>query len=312
MEPLIINAALTGMVPMRADSPFVPLTPSEIIADARRCVDAGASILHLHARDPDGKPTYHRAVYEEIFDGVRQACPGVLISGSCSGRLHGEFWQRSQVLDLLPDLGSLTLGSLNFAKQPSMNSPDMIQRLAGRMLRSGIIPELEIFDLGMVGYAEYLIQRGLLTGPLYANILLGSLGTLAATPDNLCAVVRALPKDTIWAATGVGRFQFQVNCWSIAMGGHVRVGLEDALYYDWDKREHATNAGLIDRIVHVTHAVGRTIATIDEVRAKLHRTSTSGLSMPAVRRAADEDVPDVAGFARIPTARGEFLQTPLR
>jgi uncharacterized protein (DUF849 family) len=271
MEPLIINAALTGMVPMRADSPFVPLTPREIIADARRCVDAGATILHLHARLPDGTPTYRSDIYREIFEGVREACPGVLISGSCSGRLHGEFWQRSQVLDLQPELGSLTLGSLNFVKHPSVNSPEMIQRLALRMLDTGIVPEMEIFDLGMVDYAHYLIQRGLLKPPFYANILLGSLGTLAATPDNLCTVVRALPVGTIWAATGIGRFQFQINCLAIAMGGHVRVGLEDALYFDKDKREYANNAGLIDRIVHVAHAVGRTIATIDDVRKKLDR-----------------------------------------
>ncbi len=275
MEPLIINAALTGMVPQRKDSPYVPLSPQEIIEDAKRCVEAGATILHLHARASDGSPTYRADVYREIFDGVRSACPDVLISGSCSGRVHGEFWQRSQVLDLQPDLGSLTLGSLNFAKQPSINSPEMIQLLALRMKERGILPELEIFDLGMADYAQYLVDRELVQSPLYANILLGSLGTLAATPDNLCSVVRALPQGTLWAATGIGRFQFQVNCMAIAMGGHVRVGLEDALYYDWIDREFATNVGLIERIVHVCHAVGRRVATALEVRERLKGRSTT-------------------------------------
>jgi uncharacterized protein (DUF849 family) len=263
------------MVPRREDSPFVPLTPKEIIADAKRCVESGATILHVHAREQDGSPTYKREIYAEIIDGIRATCPGVLISGSCSGRVHGEFWQRSQVLELQPDLGSLTLGSMNFAKQPSINSPEMVQRLATYMRDRQILPEMEVFDLGMVDYAHYLIERGIIEPPFYANILLGSLGTLAATPDNLCAVVRALPRGTIWAAAGIGRFQFSVNCLAIAMGGHVRVGLEDALFYDWDRREHATNAGLIDRLVHVCHAVGRRVATVDETRLRLERCSHS-------------------------------------
>jgi len=282
MEPLIINAALTGMVPKRADSPHVPLSPQEIIADARRCVDAGATILHLHARLPDETPTYRSDIYREIFDGVRDACPNVLISGSCSGRVHGEFWQRSQVLELRPDLGSLTLGSLNFPKQPSINSPDMIRKLATKMGEYGIIAEMEVFDLGMVDFAKYLMERDILTGPLYANILLGSLGTLAATPDNLCAVVRALPPETVWAATGIGRFQFQVNCLAIAMGGHVRVGLEDALYYNWNDRECATNAGLIDRVVGAAEAMGRPVATVDEARMKLGRKTPSAAATGAI------------------------------
>lgn len=266
MEPLIVNAAITGMVPRRCDSPYVPISPEEIIADARRCRDAGATILHLHARNADENPTYRKEVYAEIFNGVRESCPDVLVSGSCSGRVHGEFWQRSQVLELAPDLGSLTLGSLNFPGQASVNEPEMIRQLALAMQTRGIIPEMEIFDLGMADVSHYLIREGLLVPPFYANILLGSRGTAAATADNLCTIVRALPDGTTWAATGVGRFQFFVNSLAVAMGGHVRVGLEDALYYDWETKRHATNAGLIDRIVKVAQAMGREIATTDVTR----------------------------------------------
>ncbi len=266
MDPLIINAAITGMVPMRKDSPHVPLQPNEIIADARRCRDAGATIIHLHARDLDGTPTYKKEIYAEIFQGVREECPETLISGSCSGRLHGEFWQRSEVLQLDPDLGSLTLGSLNFLRQASVNEPSMIQQLALAMRERGIVPEMEIFDMGMVDYAHYLIQKGMLTPPFYANILLGSLGTMSATPDNLCALVRALPAGTTWAATGIGRFQFFINSLAVTMGGHVRVGLEDALYYDWQTKRPATNAGLIDRVVRLARAAGREIATAEQTR----------------------------------------------
>jgi 3-keto-5-aminohexanoate cleavage enzyme len=276
VQPLIINAALTGMVPRKVDNPHVPIHSGEIIADARRCRDAGATILHLHARESDETPTYRREVYAEILQGVREECPEVLISASCSGRLHNQFEQRSQVLDLLPDLGSLTLGSLNFPGQASVNEPKMVQQLAAAMRERGIQPELEIFDLGMVDYAHYLIDKGLVTTPCYANILLGNLGTLAATPDNLCAVVRALPKGTVWAATGVGRYQFFINSLAVTMGGHVRVGLEDALYYDWTTRTPATNAGLIDRVTRLARAAGREISTAAQTHAALGARSVHG------------------------------------
>ncbi len=264
MDPLIINAAITGMVPTSHDSPYVPLHPRQIVAEACRCRDAGATIIHLHARDDNEKPTYKKEVYAEIFQGVREECPELLISGSCSGRLHGEFWQRSQVLELDPDLGSLTLGSLNFPKQASINEPSMIQQLALKMKQREIVPEMEIFDLGMADYAQYLIQKEILVQPFYANILLGSLGTMAATPENLCTIVRALPTGTTWAATGIGRYQFFVNSLAVTMGGHVRVGLEDALYYDWKDKQLATNAGLIDRVVRLARAAGREIATPEQ------------------------------------------------
>jgi len=121
----------------------------------------------------------------------------------------------------------------------------------------------------MVDYARYMVDEGFIEPPFYANVLLGSLGTLAATPDNLCTLVRALPSGTTWAAAGIGRFQFFVNSLAVTMGGHVRVGLEDAIYFDWKTKRLATNAGLIDRIVRLARAAGREIATSDHTRHKL-------------------------------------------
>lgn len=271
MDKLIINAAITGMVPMKSDNPNVPISPDEIVADARRCRDAGASIVHVHARDEDGRPTYKKEIYYEIMSRIRKECPGLLICGSASGRVYKEFWQRSEVLSPGPgcqaDLASLTLGSLNFPKQASVNAPEMIQALAEAMNERGIVPEWELFDLGMVDTAHFLIKRGLLHKPYYANILLGSLGTLSATPYNLVAMVRALPEGTVWSGAGIGRFQFYVNSMSVTMGGHVRVGLEDNLFYDpVEKTQPATNAGLIDRVVEVARAVGREIASPEEAK----------------------------------------------
>jgi uncharacterized protein (DUF849 family) len=266
MDPLIINAAITGMVPTKADTPHIPITPDEIIADVRRCRNAGATIVHLHAREDNGEPTYKREIYNEVFTAVREEFPDLLISGTCSGRLHKEFWQRSEVLEEKPDFGSLTLGSLNFPKQASVNDPEMIKGLALAMKERGIAPELEVFDLGMADYSHFLIRKGYIEPPFYANILLGSLGTAAATADNLCAIVRALPAGTTWAATGIGRFQFAVNSLAIAMGGHVRVGLEDAIYYDAEKKHLATNAGLIERVVRLAIACEREVATPEQTR----------------------------------------------
>jgi 3-keto-5-aminohexanoate cleavage enzyme len=270
MDKLIINAAITGMVPTRAMTPHVPISPSEIAADVRRCRDAGASIVHLHARDTDGDATYRKDIYEEILRSVRDACPDIILCVSTSGRRFKSFAERSEVLDASdpsPEMASLTLGSMNFATEPSVNSPDMIKSLALRIQERGIVPELECFELGMVEYSHYLIRHGILRPPFYCNILLGSLGTLSATPENLAAAVKALPEGCIWAAAGIGRFQLLVNTMAIEMGGHVRVGLEDNVWYDAERIRPATNADLIDRVTRIARSHGRDIATPAEARA---------------------------------------------
>jgi len=270
VRPLIINAALTGMVPTRKDNPNLPVTPEEIGEDARRCREAGAAIVHVHARDADERPTYRLDVYREVVAAVRERCPDVIVCVSTSGRVFGEFEQRAEALSLdgvlKPELASLTLGSLNFPKQASVNDPEMIRRLAERMAECGIVPELEVFDFGMVDYSRYLLGKGVLRPPLYFNLLLGSLGTLAASPFNLATLARALPDGVAWGATGIGRFQFQVNALAITMGGHVRVGLEDALYMDAERRLPASNAKLVERVAALARACEREVATPDQAR----------------------------------------------
>jgi uncharacterized protein (DUF849 family) len=270
MDKLIINAALTGIVPLKSDNPNLPVSPEEIVQDACRCRDAGASIVHIHARDRDQQPTYRKDVYYEIMAGIRQECPGVLICGSTSGRVYKELWQRTEVLSpgpgVKPDLASLTLGSMNFRDTTSVNTPEMIQALARTMKELEIVPELELFEIGMANYARFLSEKGILKGPCYGNIILGSLGTMSATPSNLVALVNALPDNMVWSAGGLGRFQFSVNSMAVTMGGHVRVGLEDNLFYDTDKTRRASNPGLVDRIVTLARAAGREIASPDEAR----------------------------------------------
>lgn len=268
-SPLIINVALTGMVPRRKDNSNVPIIADEIAADVKRCFEVGARIFHIHARDESEIPTYRKEVFSEIIQKVRKSVPKAIICVTTSGRFYTSFDARSDVLnldgDVKPDLASLTLGSLNFPKQVSMNSPEMIEDLASCMTERDIIPELEIFDFGMLDYANHLIQRGTLKPPFIFNLMLGSLGTLSATPLNLALLVERLPKDAIWSAAGIGKFQFPMNRLGIAMGGNVRTGLEDNLYMNSEKRL-ATNEQLVSRVVKCAIAMERPIATPEQVR----------------------------------------------
>lgn len=277
-DELIINLCPTGMVPTREQTPHVPLTPAEVAADARRCADMGASIVHVHPRDESGLPTQSVERAAEFFAAIRAQCPDIVICATTSGRRVPDLEPRAAVLDLeghaRPEMASLTLGSLNFPTQASVNAPETIKGLAQRMADRGVVPEWEVFDLGMIDFAHYLRTHGLLPDPVYANLLLGSLGTLAATPINLALAVERLPAGATWAATGVGRFQFAVHKLAIAMGGHVRVGLEDNIWFDDERTDLGTNPRLVERVVAVARAMGREPATPARVRTLL------GLAQP--------------------------------
>jgi len=271
VNKLIINLAPTGMVPTTSDNPSVPVDVEGIATNAASCCSAGASMIHLHAREENQAPTWRSEAYREVVLAVRKRCPDVIVVVSTSGRTHGAFEHRSDVLNLdgaaAPDMASLTLGSLNFPKQASVNEPSMIQRLAETMRDRGIVPELEVFDFGMLDYAKYLIERGVLREPFYFNLLLGSLGTLSATPFNLASLVMQLPGGATWAAAGIGRFQFAMNSLAVVTGGHVRVGLEDNLFMDETKSRPASNCELVKRVVRLAEAAERPVATPAEARA---------------------------------------------
>jgi len=257
---LIINAAITGMVPTKKDNPHVPVSVDQIIDDAINCYKAGASIVHVHARDSEQKPTYKKEIYAKIIEGIKSQCANVIICATTSGRVHNTFEKRSQVLelsgDLKPDMGSLTMGSLNFPNQSSVNTPEMIERLALKMKENGIVPEIEIFETGMISTTKVMM-------------LFGSIYSVPATLFDLSYMVKNLPPEVHWAAAGIGIFQLKINLASILMGGHIRVGLEDNLYYDQAKKELATNEMLIKRIVNFANEIGRKVASAKEARDML-------------------------------------------
>jgi 3-keto-5-aminohexanoate cleavage enzyme len=287
-EPLIVNVALTGMIAQRSDSPHVPLTTAEIIADGVACAAAGASILHLHARDAEGGPDWRSEAYAPILEGLRDSAPEVVLCVSTSGRDVAELDRRADVLALdgqaKPDMASLTLGSLNFRTQASVNAPRTIVALAEAMAERGIRPELEIFDTGMSYLASELLHRGVLQAPLYANLLLGGPNTSPATAGDLAGLVGSLPAGTTWAVGGLGAFQLPMNAFGVFMGGHVRTGLEDNLWFDAARSAPATNVALVERAVALAGIAGRAVATPAQTRAHLglpvHRGRCPKMSKP--------------------------------
>ena len=180
MQKLIINFTPTGMIPTKDMTPHIPITVNEIIEDVHKAYEIGITMVHIHAREEDsGIPTYKKEVYAKIISGIRRYAPDLVICVSLSGRNFNTFKKRADVLslegDLKPDMGSLTLSSLNFNKVASMNAPCMIGDLAKIMKDKGIVPELEVFDVGMINFGNYLVKKDLIRPPLYYNLLFGNI-----------------------------------------------------------------------------------------------------------------------------------------
>lgn len=248
MNKIIINFCPTGMIPTRDLTPFVPVSPSEIIEQTHQAYELGITIAHLHARNEDGTPTYKASVYRKIFEGVRKFCPDLVVCGSSSGRNWPEFEKRSEVIELKPDMCSLTLSSLNFAKQASMNSPDMIVQLAEKMRDYGVVPELECFDLGMINFGLYMINKGIVEGPYYWNLLFGNIAGFQANFIQIGVAINGIPPDHFISLAGLAGNQLPVNTAAIAMGYGVRVGIEDNIWWDKARTRPASNIELVERI----------------------------------------------------------------
>ena len=273
MYRVVVNFTPTGIIPRKADTPHVPVTPAEIVEDVKRACDIGITMVHLHARDEDGVPTHKKDVYARIIGGIREFSPELVICVSTSGRVFNEFAARSEVLelegDLKPDMASLTLSSLNFNRTASANSPEMIQSLARRMQERGIRPELEIFDLGMTNYMNYLIRKGLLTAPWYANLIFGNIACAQVELLHVGCVMNDLPAGTLFSLGAVGSGQLKLNAMAIAMGWGIRVGLEDNYWYDAERTRLATNADLLARVNGIISANGKTPMAPGELRGLL-------------------------------------------
>ena len=272
---LIVNFTPTGMIPTKEMTPHVPISVNEIVEDVHRAWEIGITMVHLHARDEvTGKPTYRAEVYKEIIDGIRRFTKELVLCVSLSGRNINEFEKRAEPLQLdgdsKPDMGSLTLSSVNFNTQASINSPDTIKALVQEMIKRDILAELEAFDTGMINYAKYLARKGLLKTPHYFNLILGNISCAQADMDHLGLMCRDLPPNSHWSVGGIGNAQLPTNSMAIAAGGGVRVGLEDNIWYDQERKILARNEDLLRRIHTLAEANERKVMSPRKLRECLH------------------------------------------
>jgi len=273
MDKLIINLTPTGMVPTKAKTPHIPITCSEIVEEVLEAWETGITIVHLHIRDEvTEEADYKKEVYARIIEGIRKYAPELILCASTSGRKFNDFEKRADVLrlegDLKPDMASLTLSSLNFATQASVNDPLMVTNLAKLMIERGIKPELEAFDTGMVNYSRYLIKKGILKPPFYYNLLLGNIAGAQADVLHAGLMINEVPEGSMIALAGLGENQLPVNSLAIAMGYGVRVGLEDNIWYDNARTRLATNLELVNRVRNISQAQGRESMTAAELRER--------------------------------------------
>jgi len=271
---LIVNFTPTGMIPTREMTPHVPVSPSEIAEGVHEAMEIGITMVHLHARDDvTGEPTCKAEVYGRIIETVRKFAPDLVICVSLSGRNFPELEKRSEPLQLTgslkPDMGSLTLSSVNFNRAASVSEPETIQGLARLMQQRGILAELEAFDIGMINYAKYLIHKGLLKEPHYFNLLLGNIACAQADLLHLGVMVRDLPENSLWSVAGIGEAQLAMNSVAIACGGGVRVGLEDNIWYDSRRTRLASNADLLRRVHALADANDRRVMAPATLRGLL-------------------------------------------
>ena len=281
MDDLIINFTPTGMIPTKAMTPHAPLSVSEIVEDVHKASEIGITVTHIHAREfGTFEPTYKKEIYAQIIEGIRKYAPELVICVSLSGRNFGKLEERADPLklkgNLKPDMGSLTLSSLNFNKIPSVNSPEMIKDLARVMKENAILPELEVFDSGMINYATYLESKKLIEAPYYFNLIMGNIACAQASILHVGVMTNDLPANSIWSLGGIGVNQLKMNSLAIAVGGGVRVGLEDNIWFDTERSKLATNEDLLERIHIIAAANSRKIMTPELFRKKMNLNPGNG------------------------------------
>jgi 3-keto-5-aminohexanoate cleavage enzyme len=267
MEKLIITAAITGSRITREITPHIPLTPEEIVQSAHECWQAGAAIVHIHVRDPDtGLATQDVEIFKQVMKPLREKTDLILClttSGIPGRNLPTE--ERLAPVDLKPELASFDAGSINLGGTVFINSPEFLDRAAEKMRQKGVKPEIEIFDLGMIITSQRMRDQGKFDEPLHFQFVLGTPWGAPATPKSFLHLYEHIPDNSTWSIIGIGKGHLPMSMMALAMGGHIRVGLEDNIYYSRGVLAE-TNAQFVDRIVRISREYGREIATPAEAR----------------------------------------------
>ena len=266
-DPCIICVAITGSVPTKEDNPAVPISISEQIESTQECFELGASIVHCHVRNDDGTPSIDPNKYRDLKEGIEKYCPGMIIQLSTGGR-SGNGFDRGKMLPLKPDMASLTVGSNNFPTRVYENPPDLVDWLAGEMIRNSIKPEIEIFDLSHIHQAASLAKENKLKENLYIQFVMGVKNAMPADFDvfkyYIATVQRLLPNAS-WCGAGIGKNQKKLNEWCVKLGGHIRTGLEDNIRIDKNNLA-PSNASLVKIAKEICEQHNRPIASWEKAR----------------------------------------------
>jgi 3-keto-5-aminohexanoate cleavage enzyme len=267
MEKLIITAAITGSRITREIAPHIPITPVEIVQSAVECWEAGASIVHIHVRDPEtGQGTQSLDIFKQVVEPLKEKTNLILClttSGIPGRNLPTE--ERLAPLELKPELGSFDAGSINLGDSVFINSPEFLESAAKKMKTLGVKPELEIFDLGMIVTCLRMKNQGKLAEPLHFQFVLGTPWGAPATPESLLHLHQHIPPDATWSVIGIGKGHLPMSMMALIMGGHIRIGMEDNIYYSRGVLAKS-NAQFVERIVKIAGEYGREVATPDEAR----------------------------------------------
>ena len=267
MEKLIITAAITGSRITREITPYIPITPEEIVQSAFECWQAGASVVHIHVRDPDtGLGTQDLELFRQVVEPLREKTDLILClttSGIPGRNLPIE--QRVAPLELKPELGSFDAGSINLGGSVFINSPEFLDQAAKKMKEMGVKPELEIFDLGMIITCLRMRDDEKLDEPLHFQFVLGTPWGAPASPKSLVQLHEYIPENSTWSVIGIGKGHLPMSMMALVMEGHIRVGMEDNIYYSKGVLAR-TNAQFVERIVRMAREYGREIATPQEAR----------------------------------------------
>jgi 3-keto-5-aminohexanoate cleavage enzyme len=273
VDPLIITVAPVGAEVMPEQTPYLPVTPAQLGDTARAIRAAGASIVHVHCRNDDGSNTHDVERFRQAYEAIR-AASDLIVQFSTGGAIGMTPGERAAPLALRPEMATLTCGTVNFGDDVFENSFPIMRGIAAKIREFGVVPELEVFDLGHLSNAKRLAAEGAIRLPAHVDFVLGVPGALEASVEHLIDCVRALPAGCTWSVAGIGRMQLTLAAVAVAMGGHVRVGLEDNLYYT--KGRLARNEELVARVVRIAEELGRPVATPDEARRLLGvRTATA-------------------------------------
>lgn len=262
--PLIITCPVVGAELTRETFPPLPLTPDEIADAAAEAVSAGASIIHLHVRDEAGRPTQRVEVFAEVSRKIRERCDCIL-QYSTGGAVDTPLAERTAPLCLKPEMATLSMGTMNFGPDIYENSEKTIATIARAIADVGALPELEIFDAGMLETTARFVGKGLIPARFHVDFVLGVPGGLSGAIRNLVGLVDRLPSGQSWTAAGVGRFQLPLAAHAIVMGGHVRVGIEDNIYYRKGELA-ASNSQLVARVVRLAGDLERPVASVATAR----------------------------------------------